>query len=80
MCLGRKYGSNTGWTDEQRIGFDEATIKRLEAGSKLVLLGWFGYISALWSLKASMLYFYDRVTYSCQSAFLLFHLIGADQL
>ncbi|KAL2802821.1 hypothetical protein BJX63DRAFT_413792 [Aspergillus granulosus] len=63
ILVGRKYGSNTGWTDEQRAGFDEATSKRLETGSKLVLVGWFGYLTALWSLKASMLFFYDRVTH-----------------
>ncbi|KAJ0423084.1 hypothetical protein BJY00DRAFT_310681 [Aspergillus carlsbadensis] len=63
ILVGREYGSNTGWTDKERARFDEGTIKRLETGSKLVLVGWFGYITALWALKASMLFFYDRVTY-----------------
>ncbi|KAL2802330.1 hypothetical protein BJX63DRAFT_437976 [Aspergillus granulosus] len=62
ILVGRKYGSNTGWTDEQRAGFDEATIRQLETGSKLVFVGWLGYLTALWSLKASMLFFYNRVT------------------
>ncbi|KAL3485055.1 hypothetical protein BJX62DRAFT_243313 [Aspergillus germanicus] len=62
ILVGRTYASNTGWTDEQRAAFDEATIKRLATGSKLVLTGWFGYIASLWALKASMLFFYDRIT------------------
>jgi hypothetical protein len=62
ICIGRKYGSNTGWTDDERAAFDETTIRRLEMGSKLVMIGWFGYIASLWALKASMLFFYDRIT------------------
>ncbi|KAL4866581.1 hypothetical protein BDV12DRAFT_187336 [Aspergillus spectabilis] len=56
------YGSGVGWTPTERASFDEATIRRLETGSQLVLVGWFGYIATLWALKASMLFFYDRIT------------------
>ncbi|KAL2818537.1 hypothetical protein BJX63DRAFT_429038 [Aspergillus granulosus] len=62
ILVGRKYSSNTGWTDDERAAFDEETIKRLEIGSKLVLIGWFGYVASIWALKASMLFFYHRIT------------------
>ncbi|KAL2830401.1 hypothetical protein BJY01DRAFT_254653 [Aspergillus pseudoustus] len=62
ILVGRTYGSNTGWTDDERAAFDDATIRRLEIGSKLVFIGWFSYIASLWALKASMLFFYDRIT------------------
>lgn len=37
-------------------------IKRLESGSKVELTAWYSYISLIWCLKFSMLFFYRRLT------------------
>jgi hypothetical protein len=33
----------------------------METGSKLVIVGWIGYVSVIWSLKGSVLLYYDRI-------------------
>ncbi|KAH8703898.1 hypothetical protein BGW36DRAFT_423441 [Talaromyces proteolyticus] len=60
--VGRVYGSNTGWTSQERSNFSEAEIKRMATGSKLVIVGWFMYVSIIWSLKGSVLFYYERLT------------------
>ncbi|KAH8704788.1 hypothetical protein BGW36DRAFT_421383 [Talaromyces proteolyticus] len=60
--VGAIYGNNTGWTPEQRAGFSSTDISNMETGSKLVISAWFGYATIMWSLKASMLFYYDRMT------------------
>lgn len=42
---------------------DEA-VQKLQAGSKLVIVGWFAYCTIVWSLKATVLFYYNRLTYA----------------
>ncbi|KAL3441980.1 hypothetical protein BJX65DRAFT_313288 [Aspergillus insuetus] len=61
FLIGKLLGANTGWTSEQLDQFDDAEIDRMETGSKLVIVGWIGYVSVIWSLKGSVLLYYNRI-------------------
>lgn len=41
----------------------EEEISKREFGSKVLLAGWVAYVSLIWSLKACMLFFFNRITY-----------------
>ncbi|GES57977.1 hypothetical protein ATEIFO6365_0004005300 [Aspergillus terreus] len=57
-----QFGTNIGFTDAQRAAFSEEEIKVLARGSKCLLAGWTCYVTLIWSLKACMLFFYNRLT------------------
>ncbi|XXH01068.1 hypothetical protein Hte_007419 [Hypoxylon texense] len=56
--------ANNGMTDEQRatLSPDSAEYRTRVIGSKIQLAGWSSYSVLLWSLKASLLVFYMRLT------------------
>lgn len=58
-----QYGTNIGLTDEQRAALSPAEEARLVFGSKCLMAGWTCYVTLIWSLKACMLFFYNRLTY-----------------
>ncbi|BCS27973.1 uncharacterized protein APUU_61021S [Aspergillus puulaauensis] len=57
-----QYGTNIGLTDEQRAALSPAEEARLVFGSKCLMAGWTCYVTLIWSLKACMLFFYNRLT------------------
>ncbi|KAL5355495.1 hypothetical protein BJX96DRAFT_64527 [Aspergillus floccosus] len=57
-----QYGTNIGLSDVQRASFTEKEIEVLARGSKCLLAGWTCYVTLIWSLKACMLFFYNRLT------------------
>jgi hypothetical protein len=61
FLVGKILGTNTGWTPEEINQFDSEEIDRMEIGSKLVIVGWIGYVSVIWSLKGSVLLYYNRI-------------------
>ncbi|KAI1773794.1 hypothetical protein F4818DRAFT_101827 [Hypoxylon cercidicola] len=56
--------ANNGMTDEQRLTLspDSAEYRTRVVGSKIQIAGWSSYSVLLWSLKASLLVFYMRLT------------------
>ncbi|KAL6228803.1 hypothetical protein BDW75DRAFT_226189 [Aspergillus navahoensis] len=61
VLIGKLLGTNTGWTLEEINQFDSGEIDRMETGSKLVIVAWIGYVSVIWSLKGSVLLYYNRI-------------------
>ncbi|KAF9890556.1 hypothetical protein FE257_005687 [Aspergillus nanangensis] len=57
-----QYGTNIGFTDDQRAALTADEIDRFARGSKCLLAGWTCYVTLIWSLKACMLFFYNRLT------------------
>ncbi|KAL4770625.1 hypothetical protein BDW60DRAFT_208999 [Aspergillus nidulans var. acristatus] len=57
-----QYGTNIGLSDEERAAVTPEQTARLVAGSKCLLAGWTCYVTLIWSLKACMLFFYNRLT------------------
>lgn len=55
-------GTNIGVYDEISATLTEAEIKRLEFGSKCLLMGWNFYVTLIWALKACLLCYYNRIT------------------
>ncbi|KAL2818544.1 hypothetical protein BJX63DRAFT_429045 [Aspergillus granulosus] len=61
FLIGKLLGTNTGWTPEEIDQFDSGEIDRMETGSKLVIVGWIGYISVTRSLEGPALLYYNRI-------------------
>ncbi|KAL4778183.1 hypothetical protein BJX76DRAFT_362965 [Aspergillus varians] len=57
-----QYGTNIGLSDEERASATPEQTARLVAGSKCLMAGWTCYVTLIWSLKACMLFFYNRLT------------------
>ncbi|KAL2823777.1 hypothetical protein BDW59DRAFT_148324 [Aspergillus cavernicola] len=57
-----QYGTNIGLTDDQRAALTPDQTDRLVYGSKCLMAGWTCYVCLIWSLKACMLFFYNRLT------------------
>ncbi|KKK16274.1 hypothetical protein ARAM_003165 [Aspergillus rambellii] len=57
-----QHGTNIGLTDEQRAALTPEEIASVVFGSKCLLAGWTCYVTLIWSLKACMLFFYQRLT------------------
>ncbi|KAJ0423569.1 hypothetical protein BJY00DRAFT_321698 [Aspergillus carlsbadensis] len=57
-----QHGTNIGLTDEQRAALSPEQTASLVYGSKCLLAGWTCYVTLIWSLKACMLFFYNRLT------------------
>lgn len=66
MCCAGQNGTNVGITDEVGATLSDDEIASLEFGSKCLLAGWTFYVTLIWSLKASMLCFYNRITLGLQ--------------
>ncbi|KAI1458631.1 hypothetical protein F4805DRAFT_120182 [Annulohypoxylon moriforme] len=77
--------ANNGMTDAERAALspDSAEFKTRVIGSKIQLAGWSSYSVLLWSLKASLLVFYMRLTAGLKKTYLIriyigFGLLGAS--
>ena len=57
------YGSFMGLDEQSAPALTDAEASRLEVGSKALFAAWISYVSLIWSLKASLLCFYSRLTY-----------------
>ncbi|KAI2622725.1 hypothetical protein GGS26DRAFT_242269 [Hypomontagnella submonticulosa] len=70
--------ANNAMTDEQRatLSPDSAEFKTRVIGSKIQLAGWSSYSVLLWSLKASLLVFYMRLTAGLKRSYLIRIYIG----
>ncbi|KAI1101147.1 hypothetical protein F4804DRAFT_22452 [Jackrogersella minutella] len=70
--------ANNGMTDAQRAALspDSAEFRTRVIGSKIQLAGWSSYSVLLWSLKASLLVFYMRLTAGLKKTYLIRIYIG----
>ncbi|RHZ63410.1 uncharacterized protein CDV56_100707 [Aspergillus thermomutatus] len=57
-----QHGANIGLSAAQRAAMTPEQVKSLVIGSKCLLAGWTCYVTLIWSLKACMLFFYNRLT------------------
>ncbi|KAL4912889.1 hypothetical protein BDW62DRAFT_215975 [Aspergillus aurantiobrunneus] len=57
-----QYRTNIGLSDEERAAMSPDQTARLALGSKCLMAVWTCYVTLLWSLKACMLFFYNRLT------------------
>ncbi|KAI1767222.1 hypothetical protein GGR53DRAFT_518623 [Hypoxylon sp. FL1150] len=70
--------ANNGMTDEQRAALspDSAEFSTRVVGSKIQIAGWSSYSVLLWSLKASLLVFYMRLTAGLNRTYMIRIYIG----
>ncbi|KAK5127580.1 hypothetical protein LTR85_006920 [Meristemomyces frigidus] len=61
--LAYQYGTNVDYTPQQLAAFDHEQISNIVFGSKMELFAWYTYTALVWSLKACMLFFYNRLTF-----------------
>ena len=57
------YGNNIGLNAETAMQVPDSEVPRLIKGSKLAFAAWIFYIGLVWSLKAVLLFLYNRMTY-----------------
>ncbi|KAF2153620.1 hypothetical protein K461DRAFT_292343 [Myriangium duriaei CBS 260.36] len=78
-----KKGQNVDLSESMISQLTEADIKRLTWGSKVELSAWYSYITLIWCLKFTLLFFYRRLTLGSTNAKLvkyLFWLIGSTYI
>lgn len=56
------YGTQIGLTAEKADALTDKEVKSLRTGSKALFGAWLSYICLIWSLKTSVLFFYNRLT------------------
>ncbi|KAI1090057.1 hypothetical protein F5B19DRAFT_464893 [Rostrohypoxylon terebratum] len=56
------YGSSVGQTFETAALLDDAKVESFRIGDKLTFASWNCYICLIWSMKAVVLFYYDRLT------------------
>jgi hypothetical protein len=64
------HGSLIGLTELDVAGLTDAEISAKEIGSKALFIAWISYVSLIWSMKATVLFFYRRLTYVLLPQFL----------
>ncbi|KAI3548961.1 cation diffusion facilitator 1 protein [Colletotrichum abscissum] len=70
-----RYGTNVDLTAPQISTLSDEEVARLVQGSKFQQVAWYSYTAYLWSMKATLLFFYKRMTFDLwQSARVLKHL------
>ncbi|KAK1707572.1 hypothetical protein BDP67DRAFT_152837 [Colletotrichum lupini] len=70
-----RYGTNVDLTAAQISTLSDEEVARLVQGSKFQQVAWYSYTAYLWSMKATLLFFYKRMTFDLwQSARVLKHL------
>ncbi|KAL4924956.1 uncharacterized protein BDV17DRAFT_294905 [Aspergillus undulatus] len=59
-----QWGTNIGLSDQERLAISQSPAEesKIMAGSKCLMAGWTCYVTLIWSLKACMLFFYNRLT------------------
>ncbi|GME64489.1 Mg2+ transporter zinc transport protein [Neofusicoccum parvum] len=64
VVVDRAYnlGTNVDFTDEEYEAMTSAQLHSVSKGSKYELVAWFSYSALIWSMKATMLFFYRRLT------------------
>ena len=56
------FGSFVGLNDQIAEALSNHTAARYKVGSQALFCAWISYVSLIWSLKASLLFFYSRLT------------------
>ncbi|TVY34904.1 hypothetical protein LSUB1_G006825 [Lachnellula subtilissima] len=56
------FGSFVGLNDQTAEALSNHTAARYKVGSQALFCAWISYVSLIWSLKASLLFFYSRLT------------------
>ncbi|KAI1454325.1 hypothetical protein F4805DRAFT_327298 [Annulohypoxylon moriforme] len=56
------HGSSVGQTYESAALLDDTTVESFRIGDKLTFASWNCYICLIWSMKAVVLFYYDRLT------------------
>lgn len=56
------YGSFVGLNEQTAAALSDETAARYEVGSKALFIAWISYVTLIWSLKGSLLFFYSRLT------------------
>jgi len=62
MGFADDYGSFVGLNEQTAAALSDETAARFEIGSKALFVAWISYVTLIWSLKASLLFFYSRLT------------------
>ncbi|KAB2572664.1 Sedlin [Lasiodiplodia theobromae] len=62
IYLMNKYGNLIGLNDEKADALTDAQVHSLTIGSKAVFIAWLAYLCLIWSLKTSVLFYYNRLT------------------
>ncbi|KAF2086539.1 hypothetical protein K490DRAFT_5165, partial [Saccharata proteae CBS 121410] len=57
-----RHGTNVGLTKETAMMLPPPVVKSLEFGSKALFAAWFLYVTIIWTLKATVLGYYLRLT------------------
>ncbi|KAH7030491.1 hypothetical protein B0J12DRAFT_732352 [Macrophomina phaseolina] len=56
------FGTFVGLNEQKAEALTDAEVKSLITGSKALFCAWMSYICLIWSLKTSVLFFYNRLT------------------
>ncbi|KAL1646608.1 hypothetical protein SLS58_003194 [Diplodia intermedia] len=58
-----RYGTNVDFSEAEYEAMTSAELHSVSKGSKYELVAWFSYSALIWSMKATMLFFYRRLTF-----------------
>jgi len=79
LTLADHKGQNIDITEDMLPQLTQADIHRLTVGSKYELTAWYSYVSLIYTLKFTMLFFYKRITFNSWHALMvkwLFYVVG----
>jgi hypothetical protein len=62
MVFADDYGSFVGLNEHTAAALSDEAAARLKIGSKALFVAWISYVTLIWSLNASLLFFYSRLT------------------
>ncbi|OJD31370.1 mg2+ transporter zinc transport protein [Diplodia corticola] len=74
------YGTNVDFKVAELEAMTPARLHKISKGSKYELAAWFSYSALIWSMKATMLFFYRRLTFGLWQRRLVRHLTLACAL
>ncbi|OMP85196.1 hypothetical protein BK809_0003864 [Diplodia seriata] len=69
-----EYGNLIGLDDEKADALSDAQVKSLTKGSQAVFVAWLAYLCLIWSLKTSVLFFYNRLAQGLKEQRLVMYL------
>ncbi|KAL1641019.1 hypothetical protein SLS58_006461 [Diplodia intermedia] len=74
IYLMNEYGNLIGLNDETADALTDAQVKSLTKGSQAVFVAWLAYLCLIWSLKTSVLFFYNRLAQGLKEQRLVMYL------
>jgi hypothetical protein len=57
------FGHNIGLNEKTAMEIPDDKVPRIKKGSMLAFWAWIFYIALVWSLKGTLLFFYNRLTF-----------------